>query len=234
MKTKAQNSIRELREILGQTQAEFAAMIGASKDTVVSWETGRNKLSGSFAQRIAFATGADEAAMRRGMGAQIYDYARGWRPLTRADFERHRKTAWPGGWEEGARHHLKNCADALRLLFIAAARRGKEDGRPRLPAVLASFVNWCEETRADFGLEEEIREQLMKRTFQIGMTQSYEAWRRMMKDAPAEVKAGFRDDSSKGNEEQLRLELEVMPGWAPGRSMRKQRAVIMDPLRAWK
>ena len=38
MKTTPNETLRELRRMLGQTQGEFAAMIGASKDTVVSWE----------------------------------------------------------------------------------------------------------------------------------------------------------------------------------------------------
>jgi DNA-binding XRE family transcriptional regulator len=36
MKTKSNKTIRELGRMLGLTQAEFAAMIGASKDTVVT------------------------------------------------------------------------------------------------------------------------------------------------------------------------------------------------------
>jgi hypothetical protein len=42
----------------------------------------------------------------------------------------------------------------------------------------------------------------------------------MKRESPAEVKAaGFRDDRSKRDDEPLGLELEVVPGWAPGRSM---------------
>ena len=60
--------MKELRKIIGRTQGEFAAMIGASKDAVASWETGRNKLSRQFARRIAFATGVEEGALVRGSG----------------------------------------------------------------------------------------------------------------------------------------------------------------------
>ena len=59
MKTMANENIRELRRILGQTQDAFAATIGASKDTVASWETGRNRVSEWMARRIALATGVD-------------------------------------------------------------------------------------------------------------------------------------------------------------------------------
>src|SRR5262245_21452089 len=57
MSTRPNESIRMLRRMLRLTQGELAAMIGASKDTVASWETGRNKLSAGMARRLAFATG---------------------------------------------------------------------------------------------------------------------------------------------------------------------------------
>lgn len=39
--------------------------------------------------------------------------------------------------------------------------------------------------------------------------------------------AGFRDNPSRGDKEALRLELELVPGWAPGRSMKPPRPAIM-------
>ena len=41
-------AVRALRKIIGLTQAEFAVMLGVSKDAVVSWEIGRNELSVTF------------------------------------------------------------------------------------------------------------------------------------------------------------------------------------------
>ena len=70
-KTKPNRAIRELRNIIGRTQGEFAAMIGASKDAVASWETGRNRLSEPFAPRMAFATGVDAKALLRGRGGGL-------------------------------------------------------------------------------------------------------------------------------------------------------------------
>jgi DNA-binding transcriptional regulator YiaG len=52
MKSITTQKTRALREVLGQTQAAFSATIGASKDTVASWETGRNELSATLARRI--------------------------------------------------------------------------------------------------------------------------------------------------------------------------------------
>src|SRR6476646_2356488 len=65
MKKKSTNPIRELRKIIGRTQAEFATMIGASKDAVASWETERNQLSRQFAKRIEFATGVEAGSLLR-------------------------------------------------------------------------------------------------------------------------------------------------------------------------
>ena len=139
---------------------------------------------------------------------------------TAEDFEKHRKS-WRGrSDEEGARHHMQHCADALELIFMAAIRSGAAKRCQQLPAVLVSFIDWCEETRKDFGLEGGIDEQLAKRRFKVDVTQTCREWRAMLKESPAEVKgARFRDDRSKRDEETLRLELQVVPGWAPGRSM---------------
>ena len=53
MKSTMTQKMQVLREVVGQTQAEFSATIGASKDTVASWETGRNELSAALARRTA-------------------------------------------------------------------------------------------------------------------------------------------------------------------------------------
>ena len=52
-------AIKELRRTLGRTQSEFATWIGASKDTVVSWENRRSlAVSKDFVHRIYMVTGA--------------------------------------------------------------------------------------------------------------------------------------------------------------------------------
>ena len=72
-------------------------MIGASKDTVVSWETRRNRLSPQFARRIEFATGAEARSllrrrgrlMGRGFGGHLL-------PYTRELYESHLRTGVGG------------------------------------------------------------------------------------------------------------------------------------------
>ena len=221
MKTKANEAIRELRRVIGQTQGEFASMIGASKDTVVSWENGRNKLSAQFARRIRFATGVDEGPLLRGRGPlTCYIPFRGHPPFTPDTFDRHRTTYWGRSDEGAARYHLANCADALGLLLVAASR--PQRGRSyRLPGVLDSFIQWCERTREDFQLGRQIDELLAQRKSKLALNHTYRQWRRRQKEDPAMCRVmGFKDDARKSDSEYLRLETDTLPVWRPGYPMR--------------
>ncbi len=222
MKTKANQAIRELRKTIGQTQGEFAAMIGASKDAVASWETGRNKLSDQFARRMAFATGVDEDELLRGRGPlTCYVPYTGHEPFTAAAFERYRGTYWGRSDDKSAQRHYKNCADALWLLFMAAARPGGGKIRHRLPGVLDSFIQWCQRTREDFLLEPQIEDQLRQRKSKLVLSRSYGQWRAMQKEDPKVIRLmGFKDDPRKDDEEELCLEADTIPIWRPGYPMR--------------
>ena len=230
-------------------------MIGASKDTVASWETGRNNLSATFARRIACATGVDGNLLLSGSGAlitgSVFDQPKA---FTAEDFKRYRETAWGRSDEEAARQHLAHCVDALELIFLAAAsgenpksegRNPKEIRNPkselgeaekircRLPGVLDSFMQWCEGTREDFQLGPQIDEALKQRTFKMGVTMTYGEWRRMYRGDPAALKAaGFKDNPRKKDSEELRLEMEAAPGWAPGRSMTAPRPAVKVAVKA--
>jgi transcriptional regulator with XRE-family HTH domain len=228
MKHQPNEAIRELRRIINKTQAEFAAMIGASKDTVVSWETGRNKLSPAFARRICRATGVDGRSLLLGISVPITgDPNSDPKIYTAEDFERYRKTEWGRSDEDGANQHLVRCMDTLELLFKAAAKPGIGKIRHRLPGLLDSFILWCEQASKDFELGPQIREQLRKRKFKCGVTLTYREWRGMYKGDPkALTAAGFKDD--KADTDKLRLELVMAPGWAPGRNMKGQRPAVME------
>jgi len=220
MQRKANQAVWKLRQILGLTQTEFARMIGASKDTVASWDAGRNRVSASFARRIAFATGVDEESMLEGEEPTLTWPVLGRRKYTAEDFALYRRTTKGRPDEGGARHHLKNCEDTLGLIFAAAARAEGGVSRERLPGVLHSFIEWSERVRRDFDLGREIEEALLKRKAKAGVTLSYREWRRLAREEPARVRAiGFKDDPGKEDEEELRLEVEMRPGWAPGRRM---------------
>jgi len=215
--------IRELRRILGLTQAEFATLIGASKDTVASWETGRNRLSAGMARRIALVTGVYDGSLLKPSGPLLTD-AVSRRPFTLEEFRRHQKTFWGAPDEKKISGHLARCSDALELLFRAAATANGEGGASRLPGVLDSFIQWCKETRTAFRLEKEIDAQLGQREVKVELTKSYGQWREMAKTDPKMARRmGFKDKAGKDEQETLTLSAAMFPVWMPGHSMGRKR-----------
>ena len=96
----------------------------------------------------------------------------------------------------------------------------------RLPAVVDSFVQWCEQTREDFHLETEIDTLLAQRKGKVVVNHTYRQWRAMQKEDPAACRfLGFKDDPEKPDEANLRLEAETFPIWWPGRPMRVRRVL---------
>ena len=228
MSKQTSEAIRALRKIIGQTQAEFAVMIGVSKDAVVSWELGRNQVSATMARRIALVTGVDGRMLRLGVSVPFCNEASGEAREYRAeDFERHQQTEWGRGDEASARRHLEHCHETMELLLLATVPPEAREIRQRLPGLMDSFMQWCERAREDFQLGPQIDEQLERRRFKAGMTQEYRDWRAMARGNPEGLQAaGFEDDPSK-EKEALRLEIELVPGWSPGRSMRPPKPAIM-------
>ena len=227
MKKKTKNPIRELRRIIGRTQSELAATVGVSKDAVVSWEVGRNQLSESFAQRTAFATGAEAQSLLRGRGPLMGRDSAGRRvPFTQELYEKNLKSRIGRSDEEIAWEHAKNCTDALEILFVAAAKAGKEKTGNRLPALVVSFVQWCKGTAEDFQLAKEIDAELEKRTGKVVITHPYGQWRQMQKEDPGACRfMGFKDDPEKSDRESLTLEAKTVPIWSPGYPMRSRGAL---------
>ena len=89
-------------------------------------------------------------------------------------------------------------------------------------------MQWCESAQEDFKLGPAIDEQLAQRKFRAGMTQEYRDWRAMERANPEGLKAaGFEDDPSRGDKEKLRLVLDLVPGWAPGQSMKPPKPAVM-------
>lgn len=220
MSTKTGEAMRQLRKIIHLTQGEFAALVGASKDAVASWEVGRNPLSPPFARRISMATGVDEEDLLRGrLPLRTSVFSPGRQPVTAETFAQHRQSYWGATDGVAARRHLKNGADALGLLLSAAA--GTPDGKSScLPAVVDSFVQWCQQTRQDFQLEPAINRLLDERKSAVTVSQSYEAWRRQQREDPAACRMmGFKDNPKKGDHENLSLTAETVPAWRPGYPM---------------
>ena len=222
MKPKRNEALRELRKIIGLSQGEFAVMIGASKDAVASWEIGRSRVSPPFARRMALATGVEEAPLRRGRGPLTTDIPfAGHPPFTAETFARHRSTYWGRSDEAAARQYHKHCADTLGLLLVAAAQPGGGKRPCRLPAVVDSFIQWSEQMRSEFQLEAEVDAQLAQRKGKVVVNHTYGEWRAMQKEDPGACRfMGFKDNPKIRAEENLRLEVETIPIWWPGRPMR--------------
>ena len=161
MKTTTNKTIRELRRILGQTQGEFAALIGASKDTVASWDTGRNPVSASMARRIALVTGVDERSLLKPGGELMVRLTCPRRRYTMEEFGRYRKQFWGASGEESVRRQWRPCADTLELVFLAAVKGEMTGGR--LPGVVDSFIQWCRQAREEFQLGPAIEAELATR-----------------------------------------------------------------------
>jgi transcriptional regulator with XRE-family HTH domain len=221
MKPKPYHPIRELRKILGQTQAELAVTLGISKDAVVSWENGRNPLSPAMGRRIALVTGVDETTLYKTKGPLLTRGSSPKRPFTLEEYRQYQTQFWGRKPEEAVRRRLGPCADTLELLLLAAAKAGEGEAPGRLTGLLDAFIQWCQQARADFDLGAAIDAELAKRTRGMELTQTYAEWRRMAKAEPGRARMlGFKDNPEKDGQEVLTLRTETMPVWMPGESMR--------------
>ena len=221
MKKYPPTNIRTLRHILDLTQSEFAAAVGVSHDAVVSWENGRNPLSKGFARRISRATGADERSLMK-KGPLWVAYAQPKKSFTREDYDHHRKHFWGNSDQASAAREIGRCADALELLFRAAARAGEGGKTLPLPAVVDSFVQWCRQTEEDFRLIQHLDAELETRKHPVSLTKTYGQWREEAIKQPSVARTyGFKDDPKKAAHEPLTLTAEMFPVWAPGWDMRR-------------
>jgi hypothetical protein len=180
--------------------------------------------------RIAVAPGVNEESLLEGNGPPAVRLpVVGARPYTVEDFARHQKTQ-ARSVEIWAREDLGNCEETLGLIFEAAlAGLGVLRRRERVLGVLQSFKEWGDGVRRDFELGEEIDKELDRRRGKMDVGLTYGQWRQMARRDPRYARAlGFKDDPEKGEEELLRLEVAVRPGWAPGRRMKLPDAWITE------
>jgi transcriptional regulator with XRE-family HTH domain len=147
-------SLRQLRTIVGRTQAEFAALVGVSTDTVISWENGRNRLSAAKARSIHMATGARATELLEGKG-QVRNMSGA--PFSAEDFQNWHDTYLEATDAVRAEYFAKEGSIFLWLLFQAAAKPGPGKLKNRLPAIWISFLEWAEETADNCRLRPEIK-----------------------------------------------------------------------------
>ena len=157
--------IAELRHIIGKSQAQFAVMVGVSKDTIISVENGRiKKLSKNLVKRIEIATGANLQEGKLESPFKVANY-------TSEDFKRWRDKYGQSN-KTAALKQFEEMKTWLKIVFLAAAKSGRAGNRGRLPAVCLSFAEWLDETRDHFKLKDEIDDILDEETRHIDCCKS--------------------------------------------------------------
>src|ERR1039458_943391 len=182
MKTKPNKTVAKLREILGKTQAQFAVMLGVSRDTIVSVENGRNRLRPGLAYRIHIATGVNQVNLLENTGVLMTGdqdpYGRGISEYTRESFEEWRNNVFyegddPAGRKKTAQYFFDHLKGRIEVLLIAATRPGLK-GRDRFPAVMQSLEGWIAAVYRGFEVAKEGDEVLREETFEIASDRSEE------------------------------------------------------------
>lgn len=219
-KKKKNLSVLELRAAADLTQGELAALIGASKIAVTSWERGVKRLSRQFAHRIHLATGASTASLLRGDGKNLGPFAN--RAYTEQTFLDWRKR-FGGNAQAVAEDYCRVAADSVGLILRAAAASPNCDkAMGRLAVVWCSFAAWLDQTRQDFKLEGQI-DDLLKQRFERthALTKSYGEWRRLAKLGHDTARLyRFKDDRQQPASKPLTLYLRTRPGWDAAGDMR--------------
>ena len=161
------------------------------------------------ANEHAFAQSAGDATTRASRVAAPIHPARGNRRFSGAPPR-------PRGRSNSATRETGRCADALELLFRAAAQAGEGGKTLPLPAVMDSFVQWRRQTEEDFRLIQHIDAQLETRKHPVSLTKTYGQWREEAIKHPNLARTyGFRDDPKKTDNESLTLTAEMFPVRAP-------------------
>ena len=173
MKKKPNKTVAKLRKLIGKTQEQFAVMLGVSKDTIVSVENGRNRLTPGLASRIHVATGASPSSLLANTGvlmvADHYGHERGTSEYTKGSFEKWRKDVFgpnpddPASRKRAAQFFFDMMKGRLEVLLMAASRPGLK-GKDRFPAVLQSLEQWINYVYEDFELAKEVEEVLREET----------------------------------------------------------------------
>jgi transcriptional regulator with XRE-family HTH domain len=229
-KTKRKNdTLRQLRRILAQSQSEFAQMIGATRDTVASWENGRNRLTRDAAQRIMYATGAWPHSLLNGP------------PILDCNLEPYKPESLAAWKREGKYCSVSaadalygQSADALWLVFTAAARPGPGKLKHQFPALWWSFTEWLKQVAREFKLHDRI-DALLKDRFEERHpeTNTWGEWRKLARrrDETSRFKVRlyrFKDDPKQPAKKPLTLYQLTRPGWNPAGDMRTQRMKLSE------
>jgi DNA-binding XRE family transcriptional regulator len=221
VKTEPNRTITRLRKIIEKTQEQFALMLGVSKDTIVSVENGRNRLTPRLAKRIYIATGALPSSLEANTGevlAQDHTTRGPVMPYTKDYFDHWRKIAMgvvgddPVSRDKAAESMFDLTKDRIEVLLVAATRWGITN-RDRFPAVLQSLDEWIEATYHDFGLAAEVDAVIRERTYEKGKGSFTVGVVRQCIAAGGPYHFKFEDSKKLLDSDQVELEYEFYYKW---------------------
>jgi transcriptional regulator with XRE-family HTH domain len=139
--------MRNLRRTIGQTQAQFAQMVGVQPITINRIENGSLKeISPHLAVRIHVTTGISISELAKGPAGKLIDHFG--RPYSNKTFAWWKK-AFRQASESDAEKIAENLSWWLEVLLRAAARSRGGNG---YNGVIATLIQSMEKIRRDFGL----------------------------------------------------------------------------------
>lgn len=156
--------VRDLRNVLGKTQAQFAEMAGVKASAINRIENGSLKLSPSLAHKISGATGADVEELVKGPKGQLLSLFG--HPYTKDTFQQWKQCNGVTGALQEATEILGPMAEEasirgftfwLGVLLKAACRHRR--GAKKLGVEIA-LIQALSQIRRDFGLAGPIAELL--------------------------------------------------------------------------
>jgi DNA-binding XRE family transcriptional regulator len=201
--------LKKLRNTIGKSQAQFAAMIGEQCKTIINIENGRTRLDGNMAHKIQAATGVSSWLYMQGKNTPM-DFG-GQTPYVRAHFD-YWKHAHSDNDGKDTPEFVELASDTLLLMLQAA----KKCGTPKnhLPALKIAFHFWCLESVKNFQLNASLDEILKsERKYIKERTMSYRDWRRPEMAGDRNFYE-FKDDPQKTDDELLTLRVEAHAGWS--------------------
>lgn len=200
--------LKKLRQIIGRSQVQFAAMLGEEPKTIINIENGRTRLDGTLASKIQAATGVSAWLYLRGKNRPL-DFS-GKSPYTRAHFD-----YWIKIHSDDDDESINKFSELARDTFLLMMRAAKKCGTPKnhLPALKMSFHFWCADAIKNFQLQTSLDEILKsERKYIKERTMSYRDWRRPEMHGDRQFYE-FKDDPKKPDSELLTLRVQAHAGW---------------------
>lgn len=177
-KPKINHPVRQVRTCLGETQTNFAKLVGCSAIAIQRIENGTLKLSAKLAHAIAEAASADPQSLLKGPGATALD---GMGQLYTKESFQQLKGLVPMTDKE-LRRYLDSLIGFLELLLIASNRAGSSKTHGVNAAVQAAFAKIADDFKLVHGINGFLTEQgsVRKRKYQVADLRKFPAYARLI------------------------------------------------------